>query len=555
MSEETYDVVVVGAGAAGLTAAAVAAAEKCRVALLEATPLIGGTSAISGGMVWMPANLKQTGDTVAMARIYLRETVPGLGNESVREAFLARAGEAVEYLESKTSLKLQPVPVYPDYYPDLPGATSGGRVLEALPFDGAELGEKFALLRPPLPEFTLFGGMMISRADIPHLRNVFRRPSSTWKVMKLLARYARQRMTAQRGTTLYLGNALTGRLFKSVLELGVHIRLGTAVERLIVEEGRVCGVESLSRDGERARLRAKAVILASGGFSHDAELRKAHLPPAAQAVSATISSGATSGARLAAVVGGRIDERAANRAFWVPASRFVRKDGTQGVFPHTVTDRGKPGLIAVDRSGRRFVNEALSYHEFVLAMLRQPDNAVPAYLICDSGFLWKYGLGRVKPFSLSCNAEIASGYLHRAETIPELASRLGLPPQVLQETIDAYNAGAEKGTDPEFGRGGDIYQRHLGDADVRPNPCVAPIRKPPYYAVAVYPADLGTAAGLRTDARGRVLAEDDAPLPGLYACGNDMNSVMNGAYPGPGITLGPALTFGYVAARDAAALR
>ncbi|WP_445502483.1 FAD-dependent oxidoreductase [Microvirga sp. G4-2] len=554
MSEKTYDVVVVGAGAAGLTAAAVAAAEKGRVALLEATPLIGGTSAISGGMVWMPANPKQKGDTIAAARTYLRETAFGLENESVREAFLARAGEAVEYLESKTSLKFQPVPVYPDYYPNLPGATSGGRVLEAQPFDGAELGEKFALLRPPLPEFTLFGGMMISRADIPHLRNVFRRPASTWKVMKLLARYARQRMTAPRGTTLYLGNALTGRLFKSVLEMGVHIRLGTAVERLIVEEGRVCGVEIGCRDGERAKLRAKAVILASGGFSHDLDLRKAHLPPAAQAVSATISSGAASGASLARAVGGRIDERAANRAFWVPASRFMRKDGTQGVFPHTVTDRGKPGLIAVGRNGRRFVNEARSYHEFVLAMLRQPDSAIPAYLICDSGFLWKYGLGRIKPFSLSCKNDIASGYLYRAETITELADKLRLPPQALQDTINAYNAKAEIGEDPEFGRGGDIYQRHLGDADVRPNPCVAPIRKPPYYAVAVYPADLGTAAGLRTDARARVLMEDGTPIPGLYACGNDMNSVMNGAYPGPGITLGPALTFGYVAARDAAAL-
>lgn len=556
MSECNYDVVVVGSGAAGLTAAAVAAAEKCRVALVEATPLIGGTSAISGGMMWMPANGKQKGDTLDAARLYLRAAAPGLTDESVREAFLARAGEAVEYLEGKTSLKLQPVPIYPDYYPDLPGATTGGRVLEALPFDGAELGEKFALLRPPLPEFTLFGGMMISRADIPHLRNVFRRPASTWKVVKLLARYAEQRIVAPRGTTLYLGNALTGRLFKSVLGLGVHIRVDTAVERLIVKQGRVYGVEIVSRDGERASLSAaKAVILASGGFSHDAELRKAHLPPAAQAVSAAVPSGATSGARLANAVGGCIDEHAANRAFWVPGSRFVRKDGSHGVFPHTVTDRGKPGLIAVDRNGRRFVNEARSYHEFVLAMLRQPDSAIPAYLICDSAFLWRYGLGRIKPFSPSRKADIASGYLHRADTIAELAERLGVPTQALEETFGRYNAGAEKGEDPEFGRGGDIYQRHLGDADFKPNPCVAPIRKPPYYAVAVHPADLGTAAGLKTDARARVLAEDGTPIPGLYACGNDMNSVMNGAYPGPGITLGPALTFGYIAAKDAAALR
>lgn len=555
MRGDEYDVIVVGGGAAGLTAAAVAAAEKCRVALVEATPLIGGTSAISGGMVWMPANPKQKGDTVDAARIYLREAAPGLADESVREVFLARAGEAVEYLETKTSVKLQPVPVYPDYYPGLPGATSGGRVLEAVPFDGMELGEKFALLRPPLPEFTLFGGMMISRSDIPHLRNVFRRPRSTWQVMRLLARYARERISARRGTTLYLGNALIGRLFKSVIELGVHVRLGAAVEQLIVQEGCVCGVEVVYRNGERAILRAKAVILASGGFSHDAMLRTVHLPPAAQAISAALPSGARSGAQLARAVGGRIDEHAANRAFWVPVSRFVRKDGTQAVFPHTVTDRGKPGIIAVDRTGRRFVNESRSYHEFVLAMLRRQDSAIPAYLICDSIFLWKYGLGRIKPFSLSCKADIGSGYLHCANTIAELASTLGLPPQMLQDTVNAYNAGAEKGQDPEFGRGEDIYQRHLGDVEVKPNPCVSPIRKPPFYAVAVYPADLGTAAGLRTDARARVLAQDNVPIPGLYACGNDMNSVMNGAYPGPGITLGPALTFGYVAARDAVALR
>lgn len=555
MSGHEYDVIVVGSGAAGLTAAAVAAAEKCRVVLLEATPLIGGTSAISGGMMWVPGNGKQQGDTIEAARSYLREAAPGLNDESVREAFLARAGEAVAYLESRTCLKVQTVPVYPDYYPDLPGATAGGRVLEALPFDGMELGKHFALLRPPLPEFTLFGGMMISRSDIPHLRNVFRRPASTWKVLGLLARYAGQRLKARRGTTLYLGNALTGRLFKSVLGLGVEIRLGTAAERLTIEEGKVCGVETVSQDGERTRLRARAVILASGGFSYDEELRKAHLPPAAQAVSAAVPSGAISGVRLAGAAGGYLDEQTANRAFWVPGSRFVRKDGTPGVFPHTVTDRGKPGLIAVDRNGRRFVNEARSYHEFVLAMLRQPESAIPAYLICDSAFLWKYGLGRIKPFSLSHKADVECGYLHRAETIVELAVKLGLPPQALEKTIGDYNAGAEKGEDLEFGRGGDIYQRHLGDGDVKPNPCVAPVRRPPFYAIAIYPADLGTAAGLKTDARARVLTGDGTPVPGLYACGNDMNSVMNGAYPGPGITLGPALTFGYVAAKDAAALR
>ncbi len=554
MSEAEYDIVVVGGGAAGLTAAIVAAAENCRVLLLEAADAIGGTSAVSGGMVWMPANSKAKGDTIAAARLYLQKAAPGIVEASVREAFLARAGEAVDYLESRTSLKLQPVPVYPDYYPDLPGATSGGRVLEALPFDGMELGKHFSLLRSPLPEFTMFGGMMISRADIPHFRKVFRRPSSTWKVMKLLARHARQRLWARRGTTLYLGNALTGRLLKSALDLGVEIRTGVPVGRLLVEQDRVRGVETISRDGKKTRIEAsRAVILATGGFSHDAELRKAYLPPAAQDVSAAVRSDATPGAKLAVAAGGRIDESAENRAFWVPGSVFKRKDGSTGVFPHTVTDRGKPGLIAVDGSGKRFQNEARSYHEFVLGMLRNANSAVPSYLICDSVFLWKYGLGRIKPFSVSTKADIASGYLHRADTIGELASKIGVPQRSLEETVDRYNKGAERGEDPEFGRGGDIYQRHLGDAEVKPNPCVAPLCKPPYYAIAVYPADLGTAVGLKTDEHARVISETGAPIAGLYACGNDMNSVMHGAYPGPGITLGPALTFGYIAARHATA--
>jgi glycine/D-amino acid oxidase-like deaminating enzyme len=553
MDEADCDIVVVGGGAAGLTAAVVAAAEGRRVILVEATALIGGTSAISGGMVWIPANGKQPGDTVEAARLYLEHAAPGQSSTANREAFLARGVEALEYLEGRTSLKLQPVPVYPDYYPDLPGATSGGRVLEALPFDGGELGQNFERLRPPLPEFTLFGGMMISRADIPHLRKALRRPTSTLRVAKLLARHALQRARAPRGTTLYLGNALIGRLFKSALDRSVEIRLGTAVERLVLEGGRVVGIEALDGAGKRTKVRAaRAVILATGGFSYDPDLREAHLPAAAQATSAAVRSRATAGARLAGAVGGHVDASAANRAFWVPGSRFTRKDGSEAVFPHTVTDRGKPGLIAVDHGGRRFVNEARSYHEFVLAMLRHPDGPIPAYLVCDSTFLWRYGLGRVKPFSLFHRNAIASRYLRRAETIEDLAARIGVPADVLGDTVARYNAGAERGEDPEFGRGGDIYQRHLGDADVRPNPCVAPIRKPPFYAIAVYPADLGTAAGLKTDERARVLAADGTPVPGLYACGNDMNSIMNGAYPGPGITLGPALTFGYIAARDAA---
>jgi succinate dehydrogenase/fumarate reductase flavoprotein subunit len=334
----------------------------------------------------------------------------------------------------------------------------------------------------------------------------------------------------------------------------VSLRLSTRVEELLVEGGCVSGVVTRSADGALSEVTARAVILATGGFSHDRELRGRHLPQAAGSVSATVPSGATAGARLAEKVGAGIADDAENRAFWVPGSLFTREDGAQGVFPHTVTDRGKPGLIAVDGQGERFVNEALSYHEFVLAMLRSANRAIPAFLVCDAAFLWKYGLGRIKPFTTSVAKDLGDGYLHRGQTIEQLGSSLGVPPEKLAATVASYNTHARRGADPQFGKGGDNYQRHVGDGEHRPNPCVAPLEKPPFYAIAVHPADLGTAAGLRTDDRARVLDANGSSVPGLYACGNDMNSVMGGAYPAPGITLGPALTFGYLAGRDAAAL-
>jgi hypothetical protein len=236
-SDEAFDVIVIGGGAAGLTAASVCASEHQRVLLVEHTALVGGTTAISGGMVWVPANHKMAEaglpDSLEAARTYMHHTVPPVDDERPLEAFLSRGAEAIRYLEEKTSVQLRPVRIYPDYYPDLPGATAGGRVLEPVPFDARSLGPWFARLRPPLPEFTLFGGMMISRSDIPHLRRVARSVVSAWHVAKLIVRYASQRLHAPRGTTLHLGNALAGRLLKSALDLGVDVRLHTAVPQLV----------------------------------------------------------------------------------------------------------------------------------------------------------------------------------------------------------------------------------------------------------------------------------------------------------------------------------
>jgi succinate dehydrogenase/fumarate reductase flavoprotein subunit len=552
---ETWDVIVVGAGAAGMTAACVAAAECRTVLLLEQASVVGGTTAISGGMVWIPANHKAAlgnrPDSLEAARAYLAATVPSAAPERLN-AFLAHGDQAVQYLEAHTALRLQPVSTYPDYYPDLPGATLGGRVLEPEPFDAKVLGEAFNLLRAPLPEFTLIGGMMISRQDIPHMRRMTRSWRSALHVAGLLSRYALQRLSARRGTTLYLGNALAGRLLYSTLQLGVCLRTGITVERLANEDGRICGVE-VATQGVMKLIRArKGVILSTGGLSHGGDLRARFVPTAAGTLSASVKPGTSArGAQLALDAGGRLSELTEEGAFWVPASTFSRRDGSQGVFPHTVTDRSKPGLIAVGSNGKRFVNEAVSYHEFVRAQLANAETAVPAFLLCDSRFLWKYGLGRIKPFtfSWSVSAALKEGYLKRATNLKDLAVQLGIPPDALRLTVEHYNTHASQGKDPEFGRGSNAYQRHLGDVDQTPNACVAPMQTGPFYAVKVWPADLGMSAGIVTDDHARVLGPNEAPIPGLYACGNDMASVMEGAYPGPGITLGPALTFAYLAAR------
>lgn len=554
----TYDVVVAGAGAGGMTAAAVAASCGLRVLLVEKTEQVGGTTAWSGGMVWIPANhqmqLAGLFDDVSQAEAYVASTVPEAHGADLRQTFLTRGPEAIDYLEAHTEVRLQPVKIYPDYYPDLPGATTGGRVLEPVAFDGLRLGGNFKRLRPPLPEFTLFGGMMVNRLDIPHLRKAGRSLRSTLRTLRLISQYALQRLRAPRGTTLHLGNALAARLYASLLSLGVDILFGATIARLIVTDGKVSGAEIASSSGTHPVAAAKGVVLATGGFSHDVELRRQLFPPSAGFVSATARGGTGDGLHLAMANGAMLATEVTDPAYWVPASRFRRNDGSDGVFPHTVTDRAKPGVIAVNGAGRRFVNEALSYHEFVRAMLRDGNDAAdrPFHLICDRRFLWNYGLGRIQPFTRRIKPFVQRGELVEATTLAELAAAVGIEPAALLSTINGYNEHARSGRDPAFGRGSTIYQRHLGDAGHTPNPCVAPIEERPFYALRIFPADLGTAIGLRTDAHARVLGEDGSPIAGLYACGNDMGSIMNGNYPGPGITLGPALTFGYIAARHLA---
>lgn len=550
-SAAQYDAIVVGAGAGGLAAACVAAAEGLRTLLLEKSPVVGGTTAISGGMVWIPANPKMAAagiaDSVDEARRYLERAAPALRDSGVREAFLARGPEALAYLEARTALRMRPVTRYPDYYPDLPGATLGGRVLEPVDFDARTLGRAFALLRRPLREFMLFDGMMVARADLPHFRNALRSPRSAARVLRLVAEYGWQRLSAPRGTRLVLGNALVGHLLKSALDLKVDLEVNARGVGLAVEAGKVRGVE-VEADGRRETIAARAgVVLAAGGFSHDAELRKRLLPAGVSRHSPVCATDTGDGIRAGLGAGGRIGEHNAQNAFWTPMSHYARADGSECIFPHTVADRGKPGIVAVTRAGERFTSEAVPYHEFVLAMFRA--HAIPAFLICDRRSLWQYGLGAVRPFTLSLAKHLGRGYLARGGTPAELAAGLGIDAEGLARTVATYNDDARRGVDSRFGLGGNAYQRYLGDAQNEPNPCMRPIESAPFYGIRLVPSDLGTVAGLLTDGEARVLDADARPIPNLYACGNDMNSIMDGAYPGPGITLGPALVFGYIAAR------
>jgi succinate dehydrogenase/fumarate reductase flavoprotein subunit len=544
------DVVVIGSGAAGLCSAIVAHDQGLRTLVLEKTPLVGGTTAISGGAVWAPMNslmasVQQT-DSPAAVQEYLTATAGPFADTPVMRGYLSRASEMVDYLQRHTRVRFAPRAFFPDYYP-VAGASMGARGLDPVPFDARTLGDDFRLLRSPRPEFMLFGGMMVNRADIMHLFKVRRSFASMKHVASLLLRHARDRMRHHRGTRLVFGNALAAGLFASARDRRIEIWRSARATRLVVENGKVTGVV-VEHDGASKKIVAKrGVVLASGGFPGNADMRARYFPYAQQHHTVAPKGNVGDGARLAESAGGHLGSSITDEAFWTPVSLLRLPDGTVDTFPHLVTDRPKPGSIVVDATGRRFVDESCNYHEFVRAMHAAP-NAVPCFLICNAAFVDRYGLGFIRPWPLPRRHLMQAGYAERARTLPELATRLGIDARALVDTVERFDRHAQLGEDPDFGRGSNPYSRNLGDADVNPNPCVGPVGRGPYYALRIYPGSIGTARGIETDGDARVLDAAGRPIGGLYACGNDMHSVMGGTYPGPGITLGPALTFGYAAA-------
>jgi 3-oxosteroid 1-dehydrogenase len=556
--DEEYELVVLGAGAGGLTAALVASMEGLRTLLIEKSDQVGGTTAYSSGTVWIPNNAQQrqlgvTKDAAA-ALEYLDALVGERAKRELREAFITAGPEMLDYLARLTDVGFRVYPQQPDYRQDLPGATLGGRPLEPLPFDGRTLGKDFDRLRWPIPELMLFGGMMVTRGEAARLLRIGRSWDALRLGVRLVSRFAFDRLRYKRGTRLVLGNALAARLFKNLLDRRVGVWFSVKTKRLMLEQGRVCGLVA-ARDGSEVRVRAsRGIVLAGGGFPASPELRERYFPKPVAEYTSAFEGCVGDTLRMAQEIGASLGPSGEDNSLWFPSSIATRKDGSTAVYPHIVLDRGKPGLVAVNAAGRRFVNEAVSYHEFTRAMYRSHREVatIPTWLVCDRSFIWKYGLGMIRPLTPFLRGYVRRGYLKLAKSVEELARLIRVDAAGLAETIRAHNEFARTGVDDQFRKGENAYDRACGDPAHLPNPCIGPIQRPPFCAVAVVPTPLGTSLGLLTDAHGQVLDPSGRRIPGLYACGNDMHSAVGGEYPGAGTELGLAMTFGFLAARHAA---
>jgi succinate dehydrogenase/fumarate reductase flavoprotein subunit len=552
------DLLVAGSGAGALATAVTAAHLGLKVLVAEKHRQLGGTTAWSGGWMWVPRNplAREAGirESVAEARTYLRHELGPHYDAARVDAFLAHAPAMVDFFRRHTALRFIDGNAIPDFHGRSPAAREGGRSVCAAPLDGRALGPLLGRIREPLDLASPWGMGIAAGADLRHFMNATRAwPSFRHAARRLLAHW-RDCALHGRGMHLVAGNALVAGLVKSADALGVECLNGAPVERLVIEGDRVRGAVLGGENASTVRA-TRGVVLACGGFPHDPERIAqlfAHARDGRSHWSAAPPENSGDGIRLGAAAGGAIAVGAAAGA-WAPVSLVRRADGSTGHFPHLV-ERGKPGLIAVTRAGRRFVNEADSYYDFMSALFAAlpPDAPAEAWLVCDHRFIRRYGLGFAKPAPFPLGPLLADGYLRRADSLQGLARACGIDVPTLSATVERFNGGAQEGVDPDFGRGETAYNRMQGDADHRPNPCVAPIERAPFYAVRVVPGSLGTFAGLACDAQARVLDARGDAIPGLYAAGNDMASVMGGRYPSGGITLGPAMTFGYLAAHHAA---
>ncbi len=548
------DVLIAGSGAAALTAAVTAAVGGARTLVVEKSDLYGGTSATSGGVIWIPATRQALEgghpDTPEEAFTYVRAlTDPGVTDARIW-AFVRRGREMVAWLEEHSLVKMRAHP-YADYHPEMPGGKPGWRSLEALPLHASELGPDFEQLRPPHPAVQFLGRVSWTLEETGSL--LYRMPGWVLTAVTIFGNYfldLPHRFTSRRDRRLTLGNALLARLKLSMTRAGGELWLQAPLRELIRENGRVTGAV-IERDGRMLRVRAeRAVVLAAGGFERNAEMRRRFLPQSPEPRWSGSQPNNLGDAILAAERIGAATV-SMDSAWWGTSMSLPGEERARLM----AFERALPGAIIVNGNGERYMNEAASYHIAGQEMLRHDApgaRTIPSLMLFDATWRRRYPLGPMIPDLPDwLQPKNFRAVLTRANTWEELAANTGLPAARLKATITRFNEHARAGSDPDFRRGESIYERYYGDPRVKPNPTLRALETPPFYALPVYPGDIGTNGGLATNEHAQVLDGSGAAIAGLYACGNMAATVMGHSYPAAGATLGPGMTFGYIAARHA----
>lgn len=556
--QEIYDVVVVGSGAAGMAAAVRANDLGLSVIVLEKAHKFGGTSATSGGVMWIPNHGLGTNDSREETMRYLDAAIKDPVNRVRLDAFVDEGPQLVRYLQS-IGLPLRFMP-WSDYFAEVPGARADRSVVCPL-YDGRQLGHEFHLLREQFTRFKLFNRYTMDFTEAFGIGA--QQPGWMGALVRVIGRYwldIGTRRVTRRDRLLSLGGALIGPLRRRLLDKGVELRLGATVKKLVLQGGRVAGVE-VDRLGQRSTIHARrGVIVCSGGFEWNQELRNRYFSVPGDTRWSSTPEEANRGEVLQAGIDIGADVEYMETGWWVPTMpKPIHGVANFDEIHQAVFDVGRPHSVCVNRNGDRFVNEACGYDRFGNAMvkdqLKTGANA-PCWLIFDATFRKKFPAGGYMPSQIMPDHKIPidqwDHYIFKALTVAELAAKIMLDPGKLQQVVAKMNGYARTGVDPEFGRGSNDYDRTFGDAKVKPNPCLGPIEKAPFYAIQINLGDLGTKGGLKADERARVLDQQGRVIPGLYAAGNASGSPFGNCYPGAGGTIGPAMVFGYVAANDLA---